>query len=84
SGLPYIVSTLRWQDMPPFDQRPWILPDIPAPPRIEDFLGGRDLALERALEYTVQEGPDWALRKTQPWARESQKAEWTFFYEYEN
>lgn len=81
SGLPYIVSTLRWQDMPPFDERPWILPDVPAPPRFEDYLAGRDLALQLALEHRAGEHPVWSMRIAKPWERESQQASWRFFYE---
>lgn len=81
SALPYIVSTLRWQDMPPFDKRPWILPDIPASPSMADYLAGRDLALDLALEHQPTESEGSEARIARPWARESQQGNWTFFYE---
>ena len=84
SGLPYIISTLRWQDMPPFDERPWILPDLPAPLRYDDFLEGRDLALDRALGGEPDVAPmtdAWGRRVAEPWARASQQSGWRFFYE---
>jgi hypothetical protein len=83
SGIPYIISTLRWQDSPPFDDRDWILPDLPAPPAIADFVAGKDAALAAALADQPAEEPleTWARRTMQPWDRESQKKEWRFFYE---
>lgn len=83
SGIPYIISTLRWQDSPPFDERVWILPDIPAPPTFTDYVKGRDAALEAALAHQPAEESleAWARRAMQPWARESQKRDWRFFYE---
>lgn len=83
SGIPYIISTLRWQDSPPFDERPWILPDIPAPPAFDDYAAGRDAALAAALADRPAEEPldVWARRTMQPWDRDSQKKGWTFFFE---
>lgn len=82
SGIPYIISTLRWQDSPPFDAREWILPDIPAPPTFDDYLNGRDRALELALADKPQSASDdWRMRVVKPWDRDSQKGGWTFFFE---
>ncbi len=83
SGIPYIISTLRWQDSPPFDDRDWILPDIPAAPAFSDYVAGRDGALAAALADQPAEEPleTWARRTMQPWDRESQKKGWRFFYE---
>ncbi len=83
SGIPYFISTLRWQDSPPLDDRDWILPDIPAPPVFADYGAGRDAALAAALADRPAEEPleTWARRVMQPWDRESQKKEWRFFYE---
>ncbi|NWG92110.1 MAG: hypothetical protein HXY21_06325 [Parvularculaceae bacterium] len=82
SGIPYIISTLRWQDSPPFDERPWILPDIPAPPDFGDFLAGRDAALELALAHQAEPvSGDWRMRVVQPWKRDSQTKDWRFFFE---
>ena len=85
SKLPYLISTLRWQDSTPFDARPWILPDLPAPPRYADYRAGRDAALEAALAHDVgpPEDGDWRLRVVKPWERPSQRAGWRFFYEEE-
>jgi hypothetical protein len=81
SKIPYLISTLRWQDSTPFDARPWILPDLPAPPTFADYVAGRDLALERALAHEIAVDPDWRLRVVKPWERASQKKSWRFFYE---
>ena len=84
SALPYIISTLRWQDMPAYDERRWILPDLPAVPRYADFLAGRDLAVETALSASpaVEDMTDaWAIQVAEPWERASQKQGWRFFYE---
>ncbi|MGD9800411.1 MAG: hypothetical protein AB7F91_09530 [Parvularculaceae bacterium] len=83
STLPYIISTLRWQDSPPLDPRRRILPDIPVAPTFADFVAGKDRALCAALAHE----PDadmiekWWLRAMQPWERASQKADWKFFFE---
>ncbi len=85
SALPYIISTLRWQDSPPLDPRRRILPDIPAAPTYDDFIAGEDRALAAALKHE----PDaemiekWWLRAMQPWDRASQKKDWRFFFEAE-
>jgi C-terminal processing protease CtpA/Prc len=83
SQIPYIISTLRWQDSPPFDERGWILPDIPAPPSFDDYASGRDAALGAALaDAPGEETLDaWARRVVEPWDRDSQKMDWTFFFE---
>lgn len=82
SGLPYIISTLRWQDSPPFDDRAWIMPDLPAPPAFADFVAGRDRALEAALSHKAEAtADDWRERVVMPWGRDSQTGDWKFFYE---
>lgn len=83
SGIPYLVSTLRWQDSAPFDQREWIMPDLPAAPAFADYLAGRDRALEAALAHDAgaDPGTDWRDRVVKPWERESQQATWRYFYE---
>lgn len=85
SGIPYLISTLRWQDSPPFDERDWILPDLPAPPTFADHVAGEDAALAAALaDRPAEEHLEaWARRTMQPWERESQKADWRFFFEKE-
>ncbi len=83
SQIPYIISTLRWQDSPPFDEREWILPDIPALASFDDYASGRDAALGAALaDAPGEETLDaWARRVVEPWDRDSQKKDWAFFYE---
>jgi hypothetical protein len=83
SGIPYIISTLRWQDSTPFDHRRWIAPDLPAPPLFSDWIKGRDAALEAALAHDPGTLPktDWRGRVVSPWERESQTASWRFFFE---
>lgn len=82
SGIPYIISTLRWQDSTPFDARPWILPDLPVDPAFSDYVAGRDRALEAALaDAPAAVNDDWRYRVVQPWKRDSQTKDWRFFYE---
>ncbi|MEZ4587799.1 MAG: S41 family peptidase [Gemmatimonadales bacterium] len=77
TGGTYLVSTMRWQDSPPYDERPWILPDLPAPPGFGDYLAGVDEALDMALDHQAT-GPENVDRWVRPWARPSQKAAWRF------
>ncbi len=83
SKIPYIISTLRWQDSTPLDQREWILPDLPAAPAFADYQAGRDRALDAAVTHDagVDSGSEWRTRVVKPWERESQKADWRFFHE---
>lgn len=79
TGLPIYVSTLRWQDMPPQDQRPWIAPDLFAPRLFSDWRSGHDAALEAALS----DPPPGTLDDhslTAPWERASQARAWTPFW----
>jgi hypothetical protein len=43
------ISSRYWQDSDPDDQRPWITPWMPVPPRAADYFAGRDAALEAIL-----------------------------------
>lgn len=81
TGGTYLVSTLRWQDSSPFDDRPWILPDIPVAPSFADYLAGRDRVLDAALSHVVK-GDEEPERWAEPWNRASQKAAWSFFWEH--
>ncbi len=74
TGFTYTRSTLLWQDSSPLDDRPWILPDIPAPPSFAAFLAGRDPALEAALSYAGSDDPP--APPVTRWTRESQQREW--------
>ncbi len=44
------LSNLYWQDSDPWDERPWITPDISLEMTAEDYFGGIDPVLERVLE----------------------------------
>ncbi len=44
------LSNLYWQDSDPWDERPWITPDISVELTAEDYFGGIDPVLERVLE----------------------------------
>jgi len=84
SKIPYIISTLRWQDSEPFDTREWILPDIAAIPNFTDYVAGIDRALDAAA---LHDGRDMRTPKereaqiARPWDRKSQHVTWTFFHE---
>ncbi|MDH3589980.1 MAG: hypothetical protein OEQ74_11310, partial [Gammaproteobacteria bacterium] len=81
TGVPYLVSTLRWNDSAPFDDRIWILPDIPAPTTFANYLAGRDIALEVALAHQPSENTTDDELVATPWARPTQQAGWRFFFE---
>lgn len=80
TGLPYLVSTIPWFDSTPYDERIWILPDIPAAVTFDDYLSGRDKALEAALGDTPDEATFNDDRISTPWERQSQLAGWEFFF----
>lgn len=81
TGVEYLISTLRWQDSMPFDDRIWLLPDIPASPSFEDYLLGRDTALDAAFSYRIDpDAADDAL-SAMPWTRPSQQVGWRFFFQ---
>lgn len=81
TGVRYLISTLRWQDSMPFDDRIWLLPDIPAPSTFAEYAVGQDHALEAALAHDPKrEATDDGLTAT-PWARPSQQTGWRFFFE---
>lgn len=51
SGLRCTVSALWWQYSSPWDDRPWIAPDIPAALWSADYAVNRDPALEAIMRY---------------------------------
>lgn len=53
SGLRATVSTLWWQHSAPYDDRPWIAPEIPARLSSEDYARNRDPAVDAALGYEL-------------------------------
>lgn len=81
TGVPYLVSTLFWQDSAPFDNRRWILPDVRVPERFVDFLEGRDAGYEAALRYEASADEFRARRIMAPWERKTQAEGWRFFFE---
>jgi hypothetical protein len=53
SGLRATVSTLWWQHSAPYDDRPWIAPEIGARLNSDDYARNRDPALDAALGYEL-------------------------------
>jgi hypothetical protein len=51
SGLRASVSALWWQHSAPYDDRPWIAPDIPARLASTDYAANRDPAVDAALGF---------------------------------
>jgi hypothetical protein len=49
SGVRVNVSDLYWQSSWPMDHRPWIAPDIPAPPTFAAFRRNVDPAMDAIL-----------------------------------
>jgi hypothetical protein len=45
------VSDLYWQTSWPDDRRPWIAPEIYAPPTFADYRAGRDPAMDAIASY---------------------------------
>jgi len=70
-----LISTLRWQDSFDSDPRPWIRPDVPAVLTFEDFLAGRDPALEAALRDDAS-GIEFQPFTGARWHRPSQYLGW--------
>lgn len=54
SGLHATVSALWWQHSAPYDDRPWIAPDIPARLASDDYAANRDPAVEAALRFASE------------------------------
>ncbi len=50
TGLRFRVSEVEEQNSDPLDPRRFLAPDVRAPLTFEDFVGGRDAALEAALD----------------------------------
>jgi hypothetical protein len=57
SGLEVSVSTLWWQYSTPYDDRPWIAPDLPARLSTVDYVANRDPAVDAALSYELGSSP---------------------------
>lgn len=78
-ATPASVSTVRWMDSSPFDQRRWLMPDVLAPATFADFVSGRDAAFEAALTHRDDRAADETLLTT-PWERASQAQSWRPFW----
>ncbi|HEV2529236.1 MAG TPA: hypothetical protein VGT61_12395 [Thermomicrobiales bacterium] len=59
SQIAATVSTLFWQTSLPYDDRPWIAPDLPVAVTYADERAGRDAALEAITGWVA--GPDELL-----------------------
>ncbi|MDX1394023.1 MAG: aspartyl protease family protein [Gemmatimonadota bacterium] len=55
SGLEVAYSTRYFQPAGPYDERPWIAPEITAELTFEDYARGRDPVLEAVLAYRAEE-----------------------------
>jgi tetratricopeptide (TPR) repeat protein len=51
SGLTVRASTLWWQDLDPRDERKWTAPEIATDLSFQDYLAGRDPAIQAVLDY---------------------------------
>jgi tetratricopeptide (TPR) repeat protein len=58
SGLEANVSDLFWQSSWPMDHRPWIPPELYAPPSFEAFRANRDPAMDAILAFQ-EHLPGW-------------------------
>jgi hypothetical protein len=57
SGLPVLISKWAWQPALPWDLRPWIAPQLPAPFTSDDYRSNRDPALNAILKCDHPEPP---------------------------
>ncbi len=57
SGTIVSISNLYWQDSQPWDNRPWIAPDIPATLTFDEYANGRDPALASIFEVIGSTDP---------------------------
>jgi tetratricopeptide (TPR) repeat protein len=55
SGLEVRISQYLWQDSTPYDRRPWVAPDLPAPPTFAAYRANRDPALEAILAWSPEQ-----------------------------
>ena len=62
SGIEVHISHLYWQDNDPRDGRAALYPDLAADPTLDDFLRGRDRALESAFTYKPEKTLEERLR----------------------
>jgi tetratricopeptide (TPR) repeat protein len=64
SKIPVIISKWPWQVRLPWDRRPWIAPQLPAPYTLADYRSNRDPALEAILKCDHDEpGPSELVRE---------------------
>jgi hypothetical protein len=81
SGLEVQASALHWIYSEPRDNRPWVVPDIPAELSSADYLAGRDPALEAILRHTPSQAdaataafPDRLWREIDPLPPDEERA----------
>lgn len=75
TGLTLFCSTVFWQNSEPWDVRPWIFPDLPAPLSFADYLQRRDPALEAIRGCQAGANGEHRLPWTN-WRRPSQERAW--------
>ena len=81
TGLMAMVSTLPWFDSYPQDRREWIMPDLPVAATFDDWLKGRDPALDLALSHRAEGTPDeFSGERVFYYGRASQKTPWKPFW----
>jgi len=70
-GLRATAAALWWQHSLPYDDRPWIAPDLPAPLRSDDYAANRDPVLAAILAARVPEAapPAYPERVLRPLRR---------------
>ncbi|MGE0595333.1 MAG: hypothetical protein AB7P07_03145 [Hyphomonadaceae bacterium] len=80
TGLTSIVSTLRWYDSYPMDDRVWIMPDLLHPLTFADWRAGRDLALQAALTHEAPASDELDRARIFFYRRPSQEQAWAPFW----
>ena len=53
SNIPIRLSFAWWQDKPPWENAPWLAPDVAVDLRFEDYIQGRDPVLETILDFSI-------------------------------
>lgn len=74
--LPVLISSRRWRDSAADDDRIWTMPDIPARFSFDDFVNGRDPAIDAVLALDV-DNLEPAADLSKRWMRPNQRAAWT-------
>lgn len=80
TGLVAIVSSLPWFDSSPDDHRRWIMPDVAVASRAQDWLEGRDPALEAARTDVAPPVDEFGVERIRYFERQSQSRPWPVFW----